>query len=254
MRSGSVGWLLNTMGFDQVHILNSGYKAYRHWALAQFEKNYPIQVLGGKTGSAKTEILKVLSRMDHAVIDLEGLARHKGSAFGWIGEAEQPTQEQFENDLATSLNARQNQEDVWLEDESERIGLARIPTPLFKQMRSAPLYFIDIPKSIRIPYLIDTYAQEGDEKLELSILRISKKLGGANTKLALQALHRQDYQQVADLVLYYYDKSYDTGLNTRTATQVIHIGSETIDPVINAQLILQHKSKHHLGIHQTYPV
>ncbi|MDZ4707976.1 MAG: tRNA 2-selenouridine(34) synthase MnmH [Saprospiraceae bacterium] len=254
MRSGSVAWLLNTMGFDKVHVLNNGYKAYRHWALAQFETNYPILVLGGKTGSAKTEILKVWSAQNAATINLEGLAHHKGSAFGWIGEADPPTQEQFENDLATSLYDQKHRESIWFEDESERIGLARIPTPLYKQMRASPLYFLDIPKTIRIPYLIESYAHQGDEKLALSILRISKKLGGANTKLAIQALHRKDYEQVADLVLYYYDKSYETGLSMRDTSRVIRIHSETIDPVTNAQLILQYKLKTRHGTHQTHPV
>lgn len=254
MRSGSVAWLLNTLGFEEVYVLNKGYKSYRHWVLAKFECTFPLYILGGKTGSAKTDILKQMANLNEATIDLEGLAQHKGSAFGWIGQPNQPTQEQFENDLANSLNDQLHRDSIWLEDESERIGLARIPTPLFKQMRSAPLYYLDIPKAIRIPYLIESYSHEGDEKLEISILRISKKLGGANTKIALQALQRKDYEQVADLVLYYYDKSYDTGLNTREATRVVRICSDTIDPVSNAHLILQHKSNHQFGIHQTHTV
>jgi len=254
MRSGSVAWLLNTMGFEEVYVLHKGYKAYRHWVLAKFDATFSLHILGGKTGSAKTEILKQMARQDEAIIDLEGLAHHKGSAFGWIGQPDQPTQEQFENDLATALYTHQTREMIWLEDESERIGLSRIPLAMFKQMRSAPIYFLDIPKTIRIPYLVNSYAREGDEKLELSILRITKKLGGANTKLALQALQRKDYEQVADLVLYYYDKSYETGLGMRDPSRVIRIQSETIDPVINAQLILQHKSKTRHGTHQTHPV
>jgi len=254
MRSGSMAWLLNTMGFEQVHILNKGYKAYRQWVLAQMNLSYPLMILGGKTGSAKTEVLKILSRHNEAVIDLEQLAHHKGSAFGWIGESDQPSQEQFENDLTTALFEQKNRQRIWIEDESERIGLLRVPTAFFKDMRSAPLYFLDIPKTVRIRHLIHSYAHHGDEKLELSILRITKKLGGLNTKLALEALHLKDYEQVADLVLYYYDKSYDTGLKMRNAANEVRITSDTIDPVINAQLILQHNSISRHGIHQTHSV
>ena len=85
MRSAAVAWLLDLYGFKVCQIIG-GYKAYRNWVLQQFEKPYKLNVIGGYTGSGKTEILKELLKQKHTVIDLEGLASHKGSAFGAIGQ------------------------------------------------------------------------------------------------------------------------------------------------------------------------
>ena len=102
MRSDAVAWLLNLYGY-KIYLLKGGYKVFRRWALAQFEKEYSLKVLGGFTGSGKTEVLKELSRMGEKIIDLEGLANHKGSAFGSLGEEIQPSSEMFENLLALQL-------------------------------------------------------------------------------------------------------------------------------------------------------
>ena len=94
MRSAGMAWLFDLYGFD-VYILVGGYKAYRKWVLHKFEENYQIKTLGGYTGSAKTELLHSLKENGEPIIDLEALAHHKGSAFGGIGQPEQPTQEMF---------------------------------------------------------------------------------------------------------------------------------------------------------------
>lgn len=254
MRSGSLAWLLHASGFKEINVLQRGYKGYRQWVLSRLDLTCPMVVLGGWTGSAKTEVLKHLVPLNEPVIDLEKLAHHKGSAFGWIGEAPQPTQEQFENDLAGELNQHLERSAIWVEDESEHIGKVRIPRPLFLQIRKAPVFFIDIPKSVRVPHLVHTYARYGDEKLEQSILKIAKRLGGLNTKLALEALQRQDYELVADLALTYYDKTYDKGIGNRDPASIIRIPSETIDPAHNAGLVLEYKLNHIHGISQTYAV
>ena len=99
MRSAAIAWLLDLYGF-KVCTLNDGYKSYRNWVLKQFEKPYDFLVLGGYSGSNKTALLHELALKGEQVIDLEFLARHRGSAFGAIGMAEQPTHEMFENLLA----------------------------------------------------------------------------------------------------------------------------------------------------------
>ncbi len=244
MRSGSVAWLLNTMGFHRVCTLNGGYKTYRAWIRSFFERPYPFLVVGGRTGSAKTEVLKILSQSDESVIDLENCAHHKGSAFGWIGEPDQPNQEQFENLLGESLCPFVQSNRIWIEDESEHIGKLRIPLNLFYQIRSSKVFFLDIEASVRIPHLVKTYSTYGNEKLEQSILKIQKRLGGLNTKNALKALASNDYHQVAKLALNYYDKSYEAGLQRREPGSIVLIKSDTVDAAINAELIL--KSIHQL--------
>ncbi|MGE4332621.1 MAG: tRNA 2-selenouridine(34) synthase MnmH, partial [Macellibacteroides sp.] len=97
MRSGSMAWLFRTAGLT-TYLLSGGYKAYRN-SFAQLLEAHPWQllILGGPTGCGKTEVLHQLQRMEQQVIDLEGLAHHKGSAFGSLGETAQPSTEQFTN-------------------------------------------------------------------------------------------------------------------------------------------------------------
>lgn len=116
MRSAGVAWLLDLYGF-RVYTLTGGYKAFRNWVLQQLERDYPFKIIGGYTGSAKTRVLEELAK-NHVVIDLEAIAHHKGSAFGDLGEPEQPSPEMFENKLALALHAVKESGTIWLEDES----------------------------------------------------------------------------------------------------------------------------------------
>ena len=104
MRSNSMAWLLNTVGI-KTSTLEGGYKSYRRFAQAFFTKPLNLIVIGGMTGSGKTEVLEALEKKGIQVIHLERLARHKGSVFGGIGMPVQPTTEQFENDLFTLSDA-----------------------------------------------------------------------------------------------------------------------------------------------------
>ena len=101
MRSGAVAWLLDLYGFE-VYLLQGGYKAFRNKALDTFRKDYALKIIGGYTGSAKTHILQKLSEKGYQVVDLELLASHRGSALGGISLPPQPSQEMFENLLATA--------------------------------------------------------------------------------------------------------------------------------------------------------
>jgi len=235
MRSGAVQWLLELAGF-KVHLLNKGYKDYRHWALAQFAEPRPLLVLGGLTGSGKTDVLHALARLQEPVIDLEGLANHKGSAFGSIGLPPQPTQEQFENDLAAALSELSLQQPVWVEDESRTIGGIHVPTPLYQQMSTAPLVVLEIPRAVRVRKLAEEYGREDAGALATSILRIRKRLGGLATKEALAAIAEDDMEKMVSLVLDYYDKTYGHGLTGRPA---ITVPSDTCDAAVNADLVLQ---------------
>ena len=123
----------------------------------QFEKKYNFNIIGCYTGTGKTLLLHELKRIGNAVIDLEALACHKGSAFGALGENSPPSQEMFENLLAVELsliNEQKNTQDlaastksavIYIEDESQRIGLINIPSPLWVNMRKSKVTFIDIP-------------------------------------------------------------------------------------------------------------
>jgi tRNA 2-selenouridine synthase len=242
MRSAGVAWLLDLYGYT-VYTLVGGYKAYRNWVLEQFTLTYSFNILGGYTGSGKTETLYALSQLKEHTIDLEGLAHHKGSAFGNLGQPTQPSQEQFENLLAHSLHAVQSnneQTTIWLEDESRRIGLVNIPTLLFEQMRRSPLFFMDIPFAQRLEFILKGYGGFEKDKLMSAILRIKKRLGGLETKNAINFLIEDDVKNSFAILLKYYDKLYEKGANNReNPISIIRtIALPDIDPTTNAKKVL----------------
>jgi tRNA 2-selenouridine synthase len=219
MRSAGVAWLLDLYGF-QVYTLDGGYKNFRRWVLSQFEKEYPFRLLGGYTGSGKTELLSELKKRGAFVIDFEHLAKHKGSAFGNLGMPAQPTQEHFENMLAVSLFQIMNHnhiqgKEIWVEDESQRIGDVNIPIVLWKNIRKNPIYFLDIPFDERLNYLVEVYGKHEKERMVNAIIRIKKRLGGQETKDAVNALIEDRIADCFRILLRYYDKWYTKGLNNR---------------------------------------
>ncbi len=238
LRSGAVQWLLELAGF-RVNLLDRGYKDYRRWAAAEFARPRQWRVLGGYTGSGKTLVLHELAARGQAVLDLEGLARHKGSAFGSLGQGPQPTQEQFENDLAAALGALPEGQPVWVEDESRSIGHVHIPPPLFAQLQAAPLLVLDVPRAARVPKLAEEYGRHDAGALAGAVLRLRKRLGGLATKDALAAIAEDDMDRMVDLVLAYYDKTYaHTMAGAPAGRPTVPVPAPTADPAANAALVL----------------
>ncbi|MEO6549066.1 MAG: tRNA 2-selenouridine(34) synthase MnmH [Ferruginibacter sp.] len=225
MRSAGIAWMLNLYGF-KVYTLNGGYKIYRRWVKSQFEKTYNFTLLGGYTGSGKTMVLHELKKLGRPVIDLEGLGKHKGSAFGSFGEGPQPSQEMFENLLAVELVAmsRLTEQDnpstgasIYIEDESQRIGLLNIPNDLWKTMRKSYSVFIDIPFEERLNYLTIEYGKFEKQLFIDAIPRIQKRLGGLESKTAIEHLLQNNYKECFRILLRYYDKCYARALGKSEA-------------------------------------
>ncbi|MGN6193915.1 MAG: tRNA 2-selenouridine(34) synthase MnmH [Ginsengibacter sp.] len=218
MRSDAVAWLLNLYGY-KIFVLKGGYKAFRRWALLQFEKKYSLKILGGFTGSGKTEVLRELKENGKTVIDLEGLANHKGSAFGSLGGNAQPSHEMFENLLAIELwkieTGVQMNNEIWIEDESVHIGRVGIPKIFWQQMRESQLYFLEIPFEERVKYISRHYGKFHEQELIECILKIQKRLGGLDTKNAIQFLNEGNYSAAFSILLKYYDKMYHESLHNR---------------------------------------
>lgn len=229
-RSGSMAWLLRQAGF-QVVTLEGGYKAYRQLVLQGLANpKQTFVVLGGRTGSGKTKILKALAQSGAQVVDLEGLAHHKGSAFGFIGETEQPSVEQFENDLFQAVSALDKSRICWIENESHSIGRVFVPLGFMAHMKSSPLVNIEIPLEARIQNLLDDYVQTDPEQLKAAFQKIEKKLGGQHLKTALEHLAAMDYAPAARIALQYYDKTYQHGLETSVSPDVKIIPFEFREP------------------------
>lgn len=237
MRSGSMAWLFDTTGL-QTFTLEKGYKNYRRYVLTFFEQKLNMLIIGGMTGSGKTDILKEIIKKGQKGIDLEGLAHHKGSAFGSIGQAEQPTTEQFENDLQFLLYQilrNSPSASVWLEDESSHIGKVYLPKPFWGQMQDNHLIYIQLPKNLRIERLVREYTNCDKTLLENAILKIRKRLGFDKAGEALKALEVGDFAKVADITLVYYDKAYTYDISRRKPSNIHYLPVSKDNPEETAQ-------------------
>ena len=243
MRSAAVAWLLDLYGF-KVYTLVGGYKAFRNWVLNELGKKHPFQILGGNTGSGKTIVLHALKNMNEAVVDLEGIAGHKGSAFGNIGLPKQPSQEMFENKLAISIKIEKEKcpnKKIWLEDESQRIGTVNIPQSMWVHMRKCDIVFLNIPFSARLNYLVNTYGVLEWVALRDAIVRIQKRLGGLETKTAIAALEEKNMHGCFDVLLKYYDKQYSKGLENREEPKprLLIVEADEVNDLSNAVKIIE---------------
>jgi len=237
-RSNSMSWLFNMSGLH-TQTIEGGYKAYRNRVQRLLEKHpCKMLVLGGKTGSGKTILLQKMQEKGEQIIDLEGLANHKGSAFGWIGEETQPAVEHFENMLAQTLSSLDAKRVVWIENESRMIGRIPIYEKFWDRLKISPVINIDIPTAVRVKHLSHIYNAENVDDLREAFSRIKKRLGGVNVQNAMEALNNNDLEKAAEIALLYYDKSYTKLLERNEADPIYRLKFDNGDfDKIAAELI-----------------
>lgn len=211
MRSEFYSFLLKFYGLEPI-LLHGGYKSYRTLVHATFEKQANIFVLGGKTGAGKTVILEKLKELGEQVIDLEQLANHRGSAFGALGMTDQPTQEQFENDLFTVMRSFDLSKPIWIENENRTIGDKVIPQGLWQQMIQAKMVFVEREFEERLNQIMQDYGAFKPTDLKNSIVKIGKRLGPQHVKSALELIDKGNIRDAFEIPLAYYDKSYEFNL------------------------------------------
>jgi len=231
LRSNILAWLLQTGGF-KVTLLKGGYKAFRNQNMSLFSTQANPVILSGKTGVGKTEILEMLIAAKQHVVDLEGFANHKGSAFGSLGKEEQPNQEQFENLVANQLRTIPNDHSVWIESESRFIGKVRIPDLLFNRMKSAPILDVERPIEERVDRILTEYGHFPKDILAEKTAGLSKRMGGDQVKAALEFLADDNLRDWIRILLHYYDKGYTHSRirkeeDLTECTAVIHVSSST---------------------------
>ena len=220
---------LKEIGVD-IDIVDGGFKALRNTCIEVLDSassdNKEWIIIAGKTGSGKTKMIKQISNS----IDLEGLANHRGSAFGGF-ETLQPTPVNFENNLAYQyLSISSNK--IFIEDESKTIGRLVIPKKFFNKMNSSTLVLIQEPIENRIKNIYNEYVSKEIEltdehkvliSLRSKLQKISKRLGGTNYKivdnLIEDAFQKNDYnihyEWIKTLLESYYDKMYDYQINQK---------------------------------------
>lgn len=217
LRSRSVGWLLESCGFT-VHLLHGGYRAFRAHVRRELARPRPVLVLGGMTGCGKTDILHALADRGEQVIDLEGLARHRGSAFGAVALHEaQPGNEAFENSLFEQWRVLDPRRPVWLEDESRRIGHVTLCEEFFRHIDASPLLVVDLPLPLRIRRLVAIYGSAAPgsppeasivEALCAALQKLRRRLGSEACTRCCELVREGRLDEAAGRVLHYYDKCY----------------------------------------------
>jgi len=237
MRSSSMSWLFNLAGFNSKTLIG-GYRSYRRYLKEYLTKPINLTILGGMTGSGKTDLLSQLSKLGQQVIDLEGLANHKGSAFGAIGQKPQPSTEFFENLLFEEIVKLDPNIPTWVEDESKSIGSVFIPNEFFSQMLNSPVIAIELPTKIRIERLAKDYTNCNPELLIASVNRITKRLGSDNASRAIKSIQEGRFDEAIEITLKYYDKTYLYGLSTKKIKPIIIQLNEN-DILKNSKILIE---------------
>lgn len=165
-RSGSMAWFLGEIGF-RVHQLQGGYKAFRARVredLAAAPAALQLHVLAGRTGSGKTRLLQALAAEGAQVLDLEGLACHRGSVLGGLPGTPQPSQKRFDTQLWDALRRIDPRRPVFVESESKRVGVLQLPDALVEAMRRpAAVWRVEMPDDARVQLLLEDYGFFADD-------------------------------------------------------------------------------------------
>lgn len=215
-RSNSMALVLSQIGWS-VTVLEGGYKTYRTYVrdqLEQLPEQFTYQVLCGLTGSGKTHILRKLAAQGVQVLDLEGLAKHRGSLLGqeWEGKpSPQPSQKQFESLLLQQLQCFDTGEPVWVEAESNKIGQIYLPSSLWQQMKQASCVEVQLPQATRIEWLLQEYPHlvTHPDLLKRKLERLKSRYGWEKINEWYRLINAgQWHTLVGDLLTYHYDPTY----------------------------------------------
>jgi tRNA 2-selenouridine synthase len=158
-RSGAMAHILREIGWD-AHTLDGGYRAYRRWVLAELQElpsRVDFRVIHGPTGSGKSRLLAALQRAGAQVLDLEGLAAHRGSVLGRLPGRPQPPQKMFESGLRAALAALDAARPVFVEGESRKIGELHLPEALIVRMRASGCVRLETALETRVTLLLEEY-------------------------------------------------------------------------------------------------
>lgn len=244
-RSGSLAWFLSQIGFRTVQ-LQGGYKAFRAVVRTQLQAlpaRLYYTVLTGRTGSGKTRLLQRLAAAGEQVLDLEGLARHRGSILGAMPGQPQPSQKHFDTLVWQALQAFDPARPVFIESESARIGTLRVPEALLQHMRErGQTVQLELPEHARVALLLQEYAHFADDVPAFCrLLDALTELQGKARVQSWQALAQAgDWATLfASLMAEHYDPLYDrsTRRNFETLAQAPRValadgGTEALDQAV----------------------
>ena len=229
MRSGSMTSFFKSMGYKTAR-LSGGYKSYRTFIIEDFEniiQEVTLITLHGKTGTGKTKILNKLQEKGIETIDLEGLAKNRGSHFGHIGIPQDRSQKTFESLLYDAVKHRKNNVIV-IEGESKKIGPIHIPEPFWKTMKKGIKILVEAPIEMRLNIIMDDYT--GISELKENLLEVAERLkrymdGSAYSKFIV-LVEKGDIREAArQMMIEYYDPMYNKSLDRHNYHEEVMIES-----------------------------
>ena len=235
MRSNAMATILSSVGWP-VGLVKGGYKTWRREVVGGLELDetpLPVILVDGPTGSGKTAILTEISRQGGQVIDLEGIANHRGSAFGGFDEVPQPAQRLFETIIWDQLRQFDLSRPIYVEAESARVGLRRVPRRLWHSMLAAPRVEIHVPPAARSAFLVSAYGDAvSDTNSVARSLDLLKPLHSKETIAEWQALaDAGDHRTLAEvLMLEHYDPLYARSRKRREDTPVQVVELDGLSP------------------------
>jgi len=217
-RSGAMAWFLGQIGFNSRQ-LTGGYKAFRAHVredLANLPIKTQLRVLCGRTGSGKTRLLQALARQGGQVLDLEGLACHRGSVLGGLPDKPQPSQKRFETLIWQALRGLDTSKPLYLESESRKIGQLRVPEQLHQAMREqGQCWWVEMPEAARVQLLLEDYGHfAGDVEGFCAKLQALVVLRGKETVAGWQKAARAGEwaSLFSELMRLHYDPGYERSL------------------------------------------
>ncbi|WP_217126335.1 tRNA 2-selenouridine(34) synthase MnmH [Hydrogenophilus thiooxidans] len=244
-RSGAFVTWLRLIGWDAAQ-LEGGYKAFRRQVLAQLNTlpaRLRLFVLAGPTGCGKTKLLHTLAQLGAQVLDLEGLARHRGSLLGRVPDgAPQPTQKAFETALWSALRRFDPTQPVFVEAENRRIGTCHLPEALWQQMRAAPRVTVDAALDTRLALVLTEYRfwRDHPETLKAQLLRLKGVVPNAVLAEWLRWVDAGNFAALyRDLMVRHYDPRYRKGLATWSGPIVAHFTLSDLSEATFADLAAQ---------------
>lgn len=237
MRSKTAATVLDLMG-KQVLRLDGGIRSYRRWVMHTLEaQNFSpkMYVLNGYTGSGKTILLNRLKEQGYPVLDLEGLANHRGSVFGQIG-LQPHNQKTFESLLVEEIVRYDKTPYILLEGESKRIGKASLPAFLYEGKEAGMQIFIHLPLEQRIENILSDYNPDTHRKqVSEAFQRIQKHIHTPIGKQISDDLEQGNFPSAIALLLeYYYDPRYEYAIKHYPNDSQIHIHADNLDEAFEA--------------------
>jgi len=212
-RSAAMAHVLRQVGWDAA-TLAGGYRAYRREVMAQLDetpRRFRFQVVSGATGSGKSRLLAALAAQGAQVLDLERLARHRGSLLGELPGEPQPSQKMFDSLVWSALKRLDSARPVFVEAESKKIGQLQVPAQLLDRMRRAECLRLEVPLPERVRFLVEEYRHflEDPAALKEKLKCLTSRYGHAVIDRWIAQTDSGAWRElVADLLVTHYDPSY----------------------------------------------